>query len=207
MSSPARDLGPSTRSHEQTVCVETTYNKYQVSSLQAVGSRLVCRVFKNSTAAKRVWTMMKSAVLASILASAAAFAPASTTSSTTALSAAVDEMYGSINFAGKEFKFDPLKLGETYEPLLPWFREAEIKHGRTAMLAVVGFITTDFVRIPGDMYSFDSIPNTIDAHDTLLKSGPMYQLLLFIGLWDLIVTAPGAVAAMKGEREPGGMSL
>ena len=87
---------------------------------------------------------------------------------------------------------------------MPWFRECEIRHGRTAMLAVVGFIATDFVRIPGEMYSFEAIPKTIDAHDALLKTGPMYQLLLFIGLFDLVITAPAAVAASKGEREPGG---
>ena len=97
-----------------------------------------------------------------------------------------------------------LKLSETYSPFMPWFRECEIRHGRTAMLAVVGFITTDFVRIPGEMYSFDAIPKTIDAHDALLKTGPMYQLLLWIGLFDLIITAPAAVAAAKGDREPGG---
>jgi hypothetical protein len=60
-------------------------------------------------------------------------------------------------------------------------------------------------RLPGDMYSFESIPKTIDAHDALLTKGPMGQLLLFIGLWDLVVTAPAAMAAAKGEREPGGM--
>lgn len=89
---------------------------------------------------------------------------------------------------------------------MPWFRECEIRHGRTAMLAVVGFIATDFVRIPGDMYSFEAIPKTIDAHDALLKSGPMYQLLLFIGLFDIVITGPAAVAASQGEREPGGKS-
>lgn len=72
------------------------------------------------------------------------------------------------------------------------------------MLAVVGFIATDFVRIPGEMYSFEAIPKTIDAHDALLKSGPMYQLLLFIGLFDFVITAPAAVATSQGEREPGG---
>jgi hypothetical protein len=117
----------------------------------------------------------------------------------------MDDMAGSVDFRGKEFKFDPLKLSETYSPFLPWFREAELKHGRTAMLAVVGFIATDFVRIPGEIYSFESIPKTIDAHDALLTKGPMGQLVLWIGLWDLIVTAPAAVAAAKGEREPGGM--
>ena len=100
-----------------------------------------------------------------------------------------------------------LKLSETYAPLMPWFRETEIRHGRTAMLAVMGFITTDFYRIPGDMYSFEAIPKTIDAHDALLKTGPMYQLLLFIGLWDMVITGPAAAAAMNGDREPGGKSM
>lgn len=151
---------------------------------------------------------MKATVLATLVASAAAFAPANTNpSSTTTLNAAVDEMSGAINFAGKPFKFDPLKLGETYEPLLPWFRECEIRHGRTAMLAVVGFITTDFFRIPGEAYSFASIPKTVDAHDIMLEKGPLVQLMMWIGLWDLVVTGPAAVEAMKGEREPGGRFL
>jgi Chlorophyll A-B binding protein len=150
--------------------------------------------------------MMKSALLASLVASASAFAPASRTSSTGVSLQAVIDKYpeGSINFAGKPFKFDPLNLADTYEPLLPFFQEAEIRHGRTAMLAVVGFIATDFVRIPGDMYSFEAIPKTVDAHDALLKSGPMYQLLLWIGLWEIIVACPAIVATMNGERAPGG---
>lgn len=153
--------------------------------------------------------MMKASIVASLIASAAAFAPAqqNSRSTSTAVSAAVDSMPGAINFACKEFKFDPLKLSETYEPLLPWFRESELRHGRTAMLAVVGFIVQDFVRLPGDAYSFETVPKTIDAHDTLMAmgvQGPMAQLVLWIGLWDLIVTGPAAYAAHKGEREPGG---
>jgi hypothetical protein len=146
---------------------------------------------------------MKIALAASLLASAAAFAPSQMSTSSTALSAAIDSMPGSIDFRGKEFKFDPLKLSETYEPLLPFFRESEIRHGRTAMLAVVGFIVQDFVRIPGEMYSFSAIPKTVDAHDALMAKGPMGQLILWIGLWDLIVTGPAISATMKGEREPG----
>jgi hypothetical protein len=57
------------------------------------------------------------------------------------------------------------------------------------------------------MYSFEAIPNTIDAHNALLHTGPMYQLLMFIGLFDLIITAPAAAAANKGLREPGGKYL
>lgn len=75
------------------------------------------------------------------------------------------------------------------------------------MLAVVGFIVQDFVRIPGDAYSFANVPTSAAAHDTLMAMGaqsPMGQLILWIGLWDLIVTGPAAYAASKGEREPGG---
>ena len=146
---------------------------------------------------------MKATVLATIVASAAAFAPASQPKSSVAIAAAMDSMPGSIDFFGKEFKFDPLNLGETYEPLLPWFRESELRHCRTAMLAVVGFIVEDAVRIPGDIYSFSAVPTAASAHDLLMDKGPMGQLVLWIGLWDLVVTGPAAAAAMKGEREPG----
>ena len=75
------------------------------------------------------------------------------------------------------------------------------------MLAVVGFIATDFVRIPGEMYSFESIPTTVGAHDALVAAGPMQQLLMWIGLFDLCITVPSIQATMDGEREPGDFGL
>ena len=151
---------------------------------------------------------MKVTVFASLVASAAAFAPSlkgsSSPPSVTSLSGAMDSMDGSIDFRGQEFKFDPLKLSETFEPWLPWFRESEIRHGRTAMLAVVGFVVQDFVRLPGDMYSFEHVPKVNDAHDLMIADGPLTQLLLWLGLWELIVTGPACSAMMAGEREPGG---
>uniref|UniRef100_A0A7R9WUW1 Plastid light harvesting protein n=1 Tax=Craspedostauros australis TaxID=1486917 RepID=A0A7R9WUW1_9STRA len=147
--------------------------------------------------------MKTAAALLTLFSAASAFTSTQPSSRSVAMQAAMDEMDGSFDFRGKEFKYDPLKLSETYEPFLPWFRECELRHGRTAMLAVVGFIATDFIRIPGEMYSFEAIPKTIDAHDALLKTGPMYQLALWIGLFDLIITAPAAAAAAKGDREPG----
>jgi len=74
------------------------------------------------------------------------------------------------------------------------------------MLAVVGFIATDFVRLPGAAYGFEAIPKTVDAHNALLQ-GPMYQLLLWIGLFDLVITYPSIQATMKGERTPGDFGL
>ena len=110
---------------------------------------------------------------------------------------------GGVDFRGGKFEFDPLKLSETYSPLVPFFREAELRHGRTAMIAVVGFITTDFGRWPGvEAFSFDAIPKTIDAHNVLLD-GPMHQLLLWIGLFDAVITVPAIQATMNGERDAG----
>jgi len=152
--------------------------------------------------------MKSAAILSLFTASATAFAPASVSKSSTSLAGSVfDDYVGAKDFRGAEFKFDPLKFSETYEPFQGWFRETELRHGRTAMLAVTGFVATDFVRIPGDMYSFEAIPSTIDAHDALLKTGPMYQLLLWIGLFDIIITAPAVQAMGEGEREPGGKSF
>jgi hypothetical protein len=145
------------------------------------------------------------AILALIAGTASAFTSSSVKSTTpTALEAsAMEDMVGAVDLRGKEFKFDPLKLSETYAPLVPWFREAELRHGRTAMLAVMGFIATDFVRIPGSMYSFDAIPKTVDAHNILIEQGPMVQLVFWIGLFDLLITAPACAATMAGERDAG----
>jgi hypothetical protein len=155
--------------------------------------------------------MKTAAVLAACLAgSASAFTgtPLATSAvSGSSLKMSVWDSYpGGVDFRGKKFEYDPLKLSETYEPLVPWFRECELRHGRTAMIAVMGFIATDFIRIPGEAYSFEAIPKTIDAHDALLQ-GPMYQLLLWIGLFDLIITAPACKALGDGEREPGDFGL
>jgi hypothetical protein len=87
---------------------------------------------------------------------------------------------------------------------MPWFRESEIRHGHTAILVVVGFIATNFVHTPGDMYTFEAIPKTINAHDALLKTGTMHQIILWVGGFDLIIIAPAIAAAANQDCEPGG---
>jgi len=146
--------------------------------------------------------MKTAAAIIALAASASAFAPAPIATKSTALNTVWDEYVGGQDFKGGEFKFDPLNLAETYKPLVPFFREAELRHGRTAMIAVLGFIATDFVRIPGDAYSFEAIPKVVDAHNILLE-GPMHQLLLWIGLFDFVITFPAIQATMDGERDAG----
>ena len=85
--------------------------------------------------------MMKSAIALCLLASASAFAPASVQQSSTALSAAVDDAFGVSVETGK--KVPPLGreiLKDAGPDAVKWFQNAEIKHGRIAMVATIGFL-------------------------------------------------------------------
>jgi light-harvesting complex I chlorophyll a/b binding protein 1 len=91
--------------------------------------------------------------------------------------------------------FDPLGFTEIFP--LEWLREAEIKHARVTMLAFVGFIFTDFYTLPGFEYT------TLEAHDACVASGAMSQLLLWIGLLE-VVSAISVDQMLRGSgREPG----
>lgn len=71
--------------------------------------------------------------------------------------------------------FDPLGLAEFFD--IKFLREAELKHGRVAMLAIVGIISQEFFHLPGEIYQD---PNPITA---VAKVGPgvMGQIVLFGG--------------------------
>jgi len=80
------------------------------------------------------------AALSLFLASASAFAPTSSNTRSTAMNALVDEAFGISIETGN--KCPPLgrKLLEDAGPDgVKWFQNAELKHGRIAMVATIGF--------------------------------------------------------------------
>eukprot|EP01035_Chromulina_nebulosa_P016952 gene16952-22444_t len=129
--------------------------------------------------------------------SAAAFAPLSTRVSTKPLQMAFAG--GLPGNEGPELKnFDPLKLSEKSPEWVPWFREAELKHGRIAMLATAGYIVADFVKLPGAVHEVSSL----DAHTAAVSSGALLQILLWTSLLE-IISIPAVVDLDKSDRAPG----
>lgn len=152
-------------------------------------------------------------VLAAVLAgSASAFAPKTTFSrSSTCLNAFCDGMVGGegpepmpFTSANTSKNFDPAGFAERAPEWLPWFREAELKHGRAAMLATVGFVVPEFVRIPGEQFSFEAIPRVIDAHDALPDS--MIQIFGWISYIEAC-SIPALANMNEYDRRPGDFSF
>jgi hypothetical protein len=101
--------------------------------------------------------------------------------------------------AGPELKnFDPLKFSEKAPEWVPWFREAELKHGRVCMLAVLGFVTQEFIQLPGDIHKISSV----EAHNVFVNSGAMLQILGWISLIELI-SVPALYDLRDGKRAAG----
>jgi len=66
-------------------------------------------------------------------------------------------------------------------------RETELKHGRVAMIACIGYITPEFVRFPGfcspsQQLEFSSIPNGLQAFSSVPGSGWVQMILFCLAL-------------------------
>jgi hypothetical protein len=86
---------------------------------------------------------------------------------------------------------------------MPWMVEAEIKHGRLAMLATVGWLAVDMgARFPGSQYS--AVPSALAAHDFGVAKGDMYILLIVVSALETI-SLFATMQMLKGEtgRKPG----
>lgn len=92
--------------------------------------------------------------------------------------------------------FDPLGFAEMFD--IKWLREAEIKHGRVAMLATVGFLTSEFVTFPmfQDMHVDDS-----NLAPTAIGASAMFQIIFAAG-FEEIRTNKGAITMETMFEDP-----
>merc|ERR1719460_2441829 len=131
--------------------------------------------------------MMKLAIASLLAGSAAAFAPAPAARTSSAVGAfTVDTMPGALPPVGF---FDPLGFAANAdEGTLKRYREAEVTHGRVAMLAVIGFFVGEAVE--GSSFFFDAqISGPAITHFTQVPDG-----------WDaLIVILIGAAEAQRAQ--------
>lgn len=132
----------------------------------------------------------KTVLLASLAASAAAFAPASMGSQRAGVVSLNAEMSKSLPFLPRPEKldgsmagdvgFDPMGISEIQQDLI-YARWAELKHGRIAMLAIVGLLTEEYFHLPGEAYQN---PDPFGAISSV-GLGVNVQILLGIGFVEL----------------------
>ena len=127
------------------------------------------------------------AALLALSGSAAAFAPICSSKPSSALKAfAADELPGALPPVGF---FDPLGFAEKAdENTMKRYREAELTHGRVAMLASVGFLVGE--KVEGSSFLFDSqITGPAITH---LAQVP-------VGFWVALTVAIGAAETRRAE--------
>jgi len=96
----------------------------------------------------------------------------------------INKMIGTYQWADSKGNkvFDPLNLASKYD--VNWLREAELKHGRVTMLAIVGFLANDLgLKFPAERFQGIS---SVDAHDAMVKTGDMWALLGVVGICELV---------------------
>jgi len=152
---------------------------------------------------------MKSVVLTSLLASVSAFAPTNIGSSrgVTQLAAekspAIPFLPYPPNLKGYvgDVGFDPLRISD-YFPM-DYLRESELKHGRIAMAATAGWVAVDLgLRVFPVPEGWAEL-TPVTAHDALVKTGSMGQLLLFFGLTEMLAYISLSQMLQGSGREAG----
>ena len=90
--------------------------------------------------------------------------------------------------------FDPLGFSDYFD--MKWLRESELKHGRAAMLASLGFVMQQFVTLPGMTHVDDS--NLAPAAAGI---SPMLQIVFGLGVLEFW-SNKGKVTMMDMFEDP-----
>ncbi|KAL9180682.1 hypothetical protein ACHAXT_011135 [Thalassiosira profunda] len=149
--------------------------------------------------------MKSAAICLSLVGAAAAFAPAPTQRASTQVSLTLDELGGG---SAPLKNYDPFNLAEFgSDETLRWFRAAELKHGRCAMVATTGYLVNAAgIHFPGMLssdISFESLstmspPEAWAAVPTAGKA----QILFTIFVAELVSEGYQGTHYMKGGEYP-----
>ena len=143
--------------------------------------------------------MIKTSILSLFLASSvSAFAPATTNSksATTTALAAFESEIGATPVNGEVVCWDPLNFCSTQDDF-DKFRALEVKHGRVAMLAFVGYATTWHTD-----YRFPGCADFPGGHEAVLKIAPVDLLAPIFAICGMLELA---VFKQKDGSFPGDM--
>mmetsp|Transcript_18085 Transcript_18085/g.27274 ORF Transcript_18085/g.27274 Transcript_18085/m.27274 type:complete len:222 (-) Transcript_18085:356-1021(-) len=89
--------------------------------------------------------------------------------------------------------------------MLYWMREAELKHGRICMMAIVGYLAVDAgLHFPAT--KFEGL-TSLTAHDVSVANGSMGVMLFFVSLLELLSAVAIVQAANGSGREAGDFAL
>ena len=128
--------------------------------------------------------MFRSIALLASLVGASAFAPAGRMATSSAVKMSFESELGVLPPTGF---FDPLGLSANIDAeTFAQYRTAELKHGRVAQLAVLGYIVPEVYKFPGEIapgISFASIPNGVAAIEAVPALGWL-QMVFLIGAVD-----------------------
>ena len=99
--------------------------------------------------------------------------------------------------------FDPLGLSKDIDQeTFDYYRAAEIKHGRVAMLAILGYIIPEVYKFPGEIapgLKFADIPNGIAAIEAVPSLG-WVQIFFLVGYVDFRVSTGQSAAPFTNPK-------
>lgn len=101
-------------------------------------------------------------------------------------------------YLGEDIGFDPLGISN-YIPM-DYLRESELKHGRIAMAAAAGYIAVDLGII---VHPLGAGLTSATAHDALVEKGVMGNMLVWIGIAELVSYIALAEMLQGSGRAPG----
>lgn len=93
--------------------------------------------------------------------------------------------------------FDPLGFSNWIP--IKFLQEAELKHGRVAMLGFLGFVASEFVKLPGDIHAVSPVA----AHDVAVSSGALAQVLIWTSLFEALSVKAVQEMLEGSGRAPG----